>query len=99
MSDPTNNTPTDKENKGKFALLSKVIITNVISLIVAWAAYKKIDIPPEMQTEVTMAILTIANTLSIVFRFYSTKPVHIKKPKPTGTGNDTTSKSPPNTLT
>ena len=89
MSDPTNNTPTDKENKGKFALLSKVIITNVVSLIVAWAAYKKIDIPPEMQAEVTMAILTIANTLSIVFRFYSTEPVHIKKPKPTGIGDGT----------
>ncbi len=99
MSDPTNNTPNNKENGSKPALMSKVIVTNLVSLAAAWAAYKGLNIPEEMLAEITMAIITIANTLSVVFRLYSTKPVHIKKPKPTGTGDGTTPKPPPNTST
>ena len=88
MTDPTNDTPTNKKNGSKHALLSKVIITNLVSLAVAWATFKGFDIPPEMQAELTMAILTIANSASMAFRFYSSKPIHIRKPKTNGLGND-----------
>lgn len=77
----TNDQTPNKVNESKPALFSKVILTNLVSLAVAWATFKGFNVPPEMQAEITMAILTVANTLSMVFRFFTSKAVYIKKPK------------------
>ncbi len=65
----------------KNVLTSKIVLTNLVSLGVMLAATWGFDVSPELQTKIVTSTLTIVNVLSMVFRFYSGTPVHVKKPK------------------
>lgn len=65
----------------KNVLTSKIIVANLVSLVVMLAATWGFDITPELQTKIVTLTLGAVNLLSMVFRFYSDTPVHVKKPK------------------